>query len=134
MKFTQAILKKNWLLRKLPRSKNWIVNDTFIWYLDYDTKKEFVEIYKWFKTDFGSIPKILQSIFSPTKYLAYILHDFLYSKNWIIKDINWKNIAYTRKIADQILREAMKVEWASFLERWLVYLGVRLGGFLFFKK
>jgi hypothetical protein len=134
MKFTQAVLKKNWLLRKIPRSKYWRVEEEFVWFLDYESKKEWVEIHKWFKTDFGSIPKILQNIFNPTKYLAYILHDFLYSKEWVIRSKNWNIINYTRKEADLILLEALRVEWASIFERLFVYLGVRLGGFLFFKK
>jgi len=137
MKFTQAVLCKNWLLEKIPRSNFWKVETEFVWFIDYQTKKEYVEIHKWFKTDFWSIPKFLQNIFSPTRYLAYILHDFLYSKNGRIKEkvYDWeKYISYTRKQADKILREAMKVEWASFLERWLVYIWVRIWWKKHYKK
>ena len=134
MKFTQAVLHKNWLLKKIPRSNKWKVETEFVWFIDYNTKKEYVEIHKWFKTDFGSIPKFLQWIFSPTKYLAYILHDYLYSKNWCIKSKVTISVNYTRKDADLILRKALKVEWASKIERLFIYLWVRLFWWIKYKK
>ena len=137
MKFTQAVLHKNWLLQKIPRSNKWRVETEFVWFIDYKTKKEYVEIHKWFKTDFGSIPKILQGIFNPTRYISYILHDYLYSDFWHIKkqESEWViYLNYTRKDADKILREALKVEWASFIERWLIYIWVRIWWWKHYKK
>ena len=134
MKFTQAVLQRNWLLQKIPRSNKWKVETEFVWFIDYNTKKEYVEIHKWFKTDFGSIPKFLQNIFNPTRYISYILHDYLYSKNWCIKSKVTISVNYTRKDADLILLEALKVEWASFIERWLIYLWVRIWWAKHYKK
>jgi len=137
MKFTQAVLHKNWLLKKIPRSNKWKVETEFVWFIDYNTKKEYVEIHKWFKTDFGSIPKLLQNIFSPTEYISYILHDYLYSKNWCVKEkvYDWEiHLNYTRKFADFILIEALKVEWASKIERLFIYLWVRLFWWKYYKK
>ncbi len=122
-KFTMA-MKNNWLLKKIPRSKYWRIEEQFIWYIDYNNKDNYVVVPKWFKTDFGSIPKPLQNIYNPTKYIAYILHDYLYSPKG----------QYTRRQADSILRDALKVEWASFICRWTIYLALRIGGFLAFKN
>jgi len=56
-----------------------MVAEEFVFFVNYDTKTEFIIIPKGFKTDFGSIPKILQNIFNPTKFISYIFHDYLYS-------------------------------------------------------
>lgn len=134
MKYTSAVLQKNWLLKKIPWTNQWEVWESFVWFLDYESKKTFVEIPKGFLTDFGSIPFFMRIFMNPTKYLAYILHDFLYSRKWKIKTYNWWFCFYLRKGADDILIEAMNVEWAWFLEKLVVYVWVRLFGFLYFKK
>lgn len=137
MKYTQAVgLKNNWLLQKVSFDF-FEVSTEFIWYLDYDSKNIFVIVPKWFQTNFGSIPRIIRFIFTPTRYVWYILHDYMYTK-WVklqYQDNNeYVEVTYDRKTADKILREAIKVEWAWFIERNLIYLGVRLWGFLHFKK
>lgn len=156
MKYTSATLKKNWLLQKIPWSNYWIVKEEFIWFINYETKLSFVIIPKWFKTNFWSIPKIIQNIFSPTKYLAYVLHDYLYSKDSKIiisdhmdsfdKEIHSLRVLFeennnpkiyakpNRKFADKILIEAIKVEWWIFIERFFIYLWVRIFWFLKFNK
>lgn len=137
MKYTQAVrMHKNWLLKKISPTQ-WEVMEEFIWYLDFDSKSTYVIVPKGFITNFGSIPRIMQSIFSPTKYLSYVLHDRLYDKEWQImyEDENEIQILnYTRKESDNIMREAIKVEWGWFIEKNLIYLWVRLWGFLHFKK
>ena len=150
MKFTQAILKKNWLVQKIPCTALWEVKEEFVRYINYESKLSYVIVPKGFKTNFGSIPKIVQNIFCPTKYLWYVLHDMLYSlESKIIissidtfdkeikklrvsfnkKDKNQMIVFPSRKIADKILKESIKVEWWNFIERNLIYWAVRIGGY-----
>ena len=111
----------------------------FYWWLDYEKKREFVEVPIGFKSDIGSIPRVFWIFFDKTKYISYIMHDYLYSKKWKIQRENkLSNInhtrKYTRKEADLIFLESLSVEWAWFIEKICLYLWVRIGGFLSFKK
>ena len=133
MKFTLA-MKKNWLLKKLPNSDLFEVREEFIWYLDYSSKKEYVVIPRWFRSDFGSIPRVLRFFFNPVQYISYLLHDYGYSKNAFISIWEYKARDFTRKEADIILREALSVEWAWTLEKFCIYIWVRIFGWLHFKK
>lgn len=127
-KYTDAVrLFKNWTLLK-KGFLIFIVQEDFRWLIDYNNINYSIIVKKGFETNFWSIPKIIQNIFSPTKFLGYILHDFLYSWGEIIystpeKEIKWRP---SRKESDEILREAIRVEWAKFIERWLIYIGVRI--------
>ena len=137
MKYTNAIkLGQNWLLKKLPNTNYFEVSQPFYWFIDYKTKKEMVSIVEWFRTNFWSIPKPLRIFFNPTKYISYILHDFLYSEFWTIYETShaWIEIKYTRKEADLILLETLHLEWANILERYLIYIWVRCCWSLFFKR
>ncbi|PZM81831.1 hypothetical protein DLH72_05025 [Candidatus Gracilibacteria bacterium] len=130
MKFTEAKrkinLKKNGLLQKIPNTNNFLVLSEFFWILDYDDEfSEKIIVPKYFVTDFGSIPQFLWWFYNPTRFVAYVLHDFLYSKKYI-GDIR-------RKKADLILKEALKVEGMGKIKRNLVYLAVRIFGGLFYK-
>ena len=135
MKYTQAVtLKQNWLLKKLPNSDLFEVREEFIWYLDYKTKKEMVIVPRWFRTDFGSIPKSLRFFFNPINYIWYILHDYLYSRTAFISVWEYQGREVTRKEADMILLEALNVEWAWTIEKASIYFWVRIGGRLHFRK
>ena len=138
MRFTKALaIHQNWSLIKNLGSDLWTVNSAFIWFLDYDKKDYKIEVEKGMVSDFGSIPKILQNIFNPTKYIIYLAHDKIYknSRVWR-KESKWvlKSKVLTRKECDLVLLEWLKVEWASFIERWLVYIWVRTFWWLCFKK
>lgn len=131
MKFTDAKrkinLEKNGLLQKIPWSKNFITKSEFFWLVDYDHEfSEKIIVPKNFVTDFGSIPRFLWIFFDKTRFVSYILHDFLYSKKYC-----WN---LNRKESDKILKEALKVEWMGFFKRNLVYFWVRLFGKKFFRK
>ena len=137
MKYTIAIsLGHNWLLKKIPNTNYFEVKEPFYWYIDYNNKKEIITVYDWFKTNFWSIPAPLRIFFKPTKYIWYVLHDFLYSKLGAIykADQAWVEIEYTRKEADLILLETLHLEWANFIERFFIYIGVRCCWGLFFKR
>jgi len=55
-------------------------------------------------TDFGTIPRILRPIFSPTDHLAYVLHDYIYEKE---PDGSHR---FTREECDLILVQALIAE------------------------
>ena len=130
MKYTKAAelikLEKNWLLRKIPNSNCWEVMEYFSWIVNWKDKSGLIIVPKLFKTDFGSIPQIFWIFFNPTRYVAYILHDFLYSKKYY-----WK---LSRKEADVILYQALKVEWMWFLKRYIIYFAVRTFWRKYFRK
>lgn len=136
MKFTQAIRSKDGLLRKIW-AEEFRVEEEFVWYIDFETKNSRIIIPAWFVTNFWSIPRILRVFFNPIKFLWYILHDWLYTKNIYIQyDENGTTISVipTRKQADEILREAIKVEWGWKIERNMIYLWVRIWGFNHYER
>ena len=146
LRFTEAINRKNWLLEKIS-FKDFRIKTPFEWLIDYNNSSTYVEIKEWFVTNFWSIPSLLRAFFNPTKYIGYILHDYLYWINWkIYSDDGWVNtVYYTRRDADIILREAIKVEQKKYknykilypillIERWLIYVWVRVWGWLKYKK
>jgi hypothetical protein len=75
-----------------------------------------------FKTDFASVPRILPVIYSllgDTAHEPAVIHDYLYG------------VGLTpRIIADKVLLEAMGVMKMSWYRRWLIYAGVRAGGWV----
>ena len=84
-----------------------------------------VWIPRWFDTDFGSVPKIAQSIVSPLLAIKeFALHDFLYSP---------LNDKFTRFDADYMLDEAMGLSGYNRLTRESVIRPVRLFGWRNFK-
>lgn len=76
-------------------------------------------------TDYASIPRLLQNIFSPVgKYDGpAVLHDYLYETNGV-----------TRAQADGVLNEAMGVMGVGAVTRRLIYAGVRIGGWVPWRK
>lgn len=76
-------------------------------------------------TDFGSVPQKLWWIISPIgpATRAFVLHDYLYTVQ-----------TFTRLRADAILLEAMAVLSVSWLERSIIWLGVRAGGWAAWNK
>jgi len=148
MNFKQASLVLNWTLKEI---KHWVweVQQEFIWYIDFKTKNEYIIIPRWFLTNLGSIPRVLRGFIDYT-WLSYVLHDYLYSYKWKITvtdisiiDDSYHNISIwwdedyiipTRKEADQILEWALQVEWMQYYKTILVYIAVRLFGFLYFNN
>ena len=136
-KFTNAIeLNKNWTLMKISWTDKFIVQESFLWYLNYEKKEYYVEVEKCFKSDFWSIPKILQSIFNPTKYIIYLAHDKIY-KFPFVKSSMWgwlySSRMLSRKECDLILLEWLKVEKSKLIERYCIYIWVRIFWKMFFK-
>ncbi|WDL73873.1 DUF1353 domain-containing protein [Helicobacter winghamensis] len=80
----------------------------------------FIQTPKGFKTDFGSIPQLFQSLISPvgkpTK--AFVLHDYLCALSNAGK--------LKRKVADEVFKDALKQLGCGLLKRYLLYFGVRV--------
>ena len=132
MKYTSALkIHKNWLLRKIPWTDLFEVQESFIFYLDHKNKQGKITIPKGFKTNFWSIPRLFRPFLNRTKYIAYILHDYLWSKKAVIRF--WKeSIAPAFKQSNEILKEAMEVEWSNIIERNLVYLWLQYSWFPYY--
>ena len=117
---------KNWTVSKVWWTNYWIVDESFIWYLDYEDKNWWCIIAeKWFRTNYWSVPRILWSVFDKTKYNMYCLHDKMYSTQMKYHIWNKEFALLTRSEADMILLEWIAYEWAWFIERVCIYLWVR---------
>ena len=85
-------------------------------------KGDYICIPKGFRTDFGSIPQIFQSLISPvgkpTK--SYVLHDYLLSL--------WERGFLDRKTCDAIFKEALRVQGVGSFKRNVMYGCVRIYG------
>jgi len=134
MKFTKAVeLKHNWLLRKLKKWF-WEVQEEFVWYIDYNNKKEYVLVEVDFKTNFWSIPKFLRWFFDYMN-ITFVLHDYLYSKKGkTILVWSWIQIKPTRYESDVIMFYWLLVEWYWFFKSSLAFLWVRVFWYFRFEK
>lgn len=72
-----------------------------------------------FTTDFASVPRmpVFYMLCGNTGHRAAVLHDYLYSTQVV-----------SRKEADRLFREALREDGVSLPIRWIMWLGVRLGG------
>lgn len=106
---------------------------------DADSSRR-VRIPAGFKTDFASIPQVLRGVLPPTGTAkrpygrAAVVHDWLYQKRRIsYVDDRGRVFAVTycdRETADNVLREAMEVLGVPGHTRWVIYRGVRVGGWV----
>ncbi len=130
MLYTKAVeINKNWTLTKEIWTDLFMVQDLFIWYIDFKEKKIKATVRKGFETDFWSIPRIFWIFLNPTKYVAYILHDNCYAKKYV-EDENNRRYPITRAEADDILFEALEVEWMCWIKRIIIWLWVRIWGWI----
>lgn len=122
----------NWDLKKIIWTKYFIVSSDFLFLLIIYWKKYHIRVPKWFITDFGSIPPIF-FFFDKSRYISYILHDFLYSLIWQTISINWI-LEYDKNIADEILVAWLKAEWMIESGQVLVLLWVSIWWKPYYKK
>jgi len=134
LKYSQAIeLAKNGSIKRDIWKWTWEVTEQFVWYLNYEDKREYVVVPEWFKTNLGSVPRLMRRLIDYTN-ISFILHDWLYSEGCITLADSDIKIYCTRSMADSILREALKVEKVWFIKRWIIYLGVFLFWWIFYNK
>lgn len=121
---------KYWTVEKVVGTNLWEVDKPFIWLIDYEKPSGWaVVLEKWFRTDYGSIPRVLWLFLSPTKYNAYLIHDKLYSTHYFTHIASWTKKSITRIEADKLLIKILEYEGASFFEKLFIYAGVRIGWF-----
>jgi hypothetical protein len=117
-------------VRPLDDGSNWLVLEDF--YYDTDVRLSGpnvlrIVVPKGFVTDFASIPRALWAVVggpADGKYRKIaVVHDWLYRT---------KGLA-TRPEADAVLLEGMKFSGCSWLQRSVIYSGVRAGGWASYK-
>lgn len=91
-----------------------------------DTLERIVRVPVGFVTDFASIPRLLWNILPPTGSYgkAAVIHDMLYQHPECLTP------AVTRLQADRTLREGMIALGTGRVTRWLIFAGVRVGGWV----
>lgn len=101
------------------RPNYWVLNKSFRFILQSPPVPSVITVPAGFVTNFASVPRVLWSIFPPYSDYgkAAVVHDFLYCTE--IK---------TRKRADKLFLEAMKISGVSMWKRHLIYRAVRLFG------
>jgi len=116
--------------KKLPVRNNLDGTWTLLRQLHYISRdgRRF-DVPKFFRTDFGSIPRPLQGLpgLQPNGTPAdpcYVLHD------WFYKNLRryGPRAVCTKEQADRLLLQSLKDNGITFLRRWTIYLGVVIGG------
>ena len=84
-----------------------------------------ITVKKGFISDFASVPRIpiIYALYGDKVHRESVIHDYLYR----IKK-------YSRCAADRVFLEAMKARKKRFYIRWIMFLGVRLGGYFAFRR
>jgi hypothetical protein len=108
-------------LESLPDGRTWRLLEDFSYSTDDGAT---IRVPAGFITDLASIPRVLWRLLPPIgRYnRAAVIHDFLYAQHRGGSD------AITREQADGILYEAMTDSGVDPVTRWLVWAGVRIGG------
>jgi hypothetical protein len=111
--------------RALLDGENWELLRDLVVDVGQPGGKDHIRIKKGFVTDFGSVPGFLQFFVSPQgkSKPAYVLHDWLY-----------RNQPYNQLVCDGLLVDAMECLGVGWLQRNLVYRGLRLGGFVTYNR
>ena len=107
------------------RANQWMTHGLLVYLSDVAGRT--ITIDSGFETDLASIPRSFHWLIpvNGKHRLAAIVHDWLYAKApaWC-----------TRKVADQVLLEAMKALGESWWRRTAMYTAVRAGGWLYWRK
>ena len=116
--------------------RRWQLREPCIYYLRSPDGAEWVEAPLGFVTDFGSIPQALWWVpgLSPFGKFrrAYVIHDKLYQAP-VVRTATTARVI-DRQDADAILLEACDVLGANWLNRRIIYRGVRVGGWVAWGK
>lgn len=111
--------------RALPDGIHWELLADLVADIGKKDGKDVIVVPKGFVTDFGSIPKAFQLFVNPQgkSKTGFVLHDFMYQTQ-----------ERSQLVSDAILNEAMESAGVSWLQRFMVYRGLRLGGWLTWNK
>lgn len=99
--------------------------DDVVWF-DLETQT-FVRAHAGGVTDFASVPRIFWPIIPPygRHGHAAVIHDELYRLRGSLPERQ-----LTRADCDRIFRDIMAVDGVRWTRRWVMWLGVRIGGWL----
>ena len=118
--------------------KTWTVDQPFRYYIGAEDSGEYIDVRIGFKTNMASIPRLAQWLIPKMGKWdqGAVVHDLSYRDGYYIKDIADMPMPMklTRKRADQIFIEAMKVLNVKKWRRYLIYSGVRIGGWIAWNK
>lgn len=112
-------------IKPLPNYEKWELLEEFTYYLGSEGLGMYIRVPKGFITDFAPVPRMFWSILPPwDRYgKAAVLHDYMY-----------QNTLFIRLLCDSIFYEAMTVLKVPRWQRWLIYLGVRIGGWIPYRE
>lgn len=94
----------------------WVVAAPF--YYDSDVANRVITVPQGFPTDLASTPRIpfIYEACGNIATKAAVIHDYLYTSG-----------REPRAVADAVLREAAELAGVSWLQRWAMWAGVRIG-------
>lgn len=113
---------QNWTYQNIIWTKYFIIKIAYIFLITINWKNYIINVPEWFITDLWSIPPII-FFYDKSRYISYILHDYLYSLIGKIINIYWE-LAYDQKLADKILNIWLWVEGMS--KKWRVWVCIWL--------
>ena len=95
----------------------WILCKPLVY--ESDAAKQTITVPAGFQTDLASVLRLpfVYLLTGNTASSAAVVHDWLYSSRLV-----------SRKIADEVFREASEVSGVPAWRRWLMWAGVRVGG------
>jgi len=108
-------------LRYLKDKRLWQLLDMTCWLYE----GIFIQVPVGFLTDIASVPSIFHSVFKPygRHNRAAIIHDYLYKLRGKLPGVDYN---FSRKNADDIFLDIMKVDGVSWVFRNTMYLAVRV--------
>lgn len=109
--------------------RTWKVTKAFDYNVDLDNRIQgIITIPEGFITDFASIPRVLWNILPPVGEYgeAAVVHDYLYVVGGHVPEWQW--MTFTKKDADQIFLQAMKLLTVPWYQRYPMYQAVRWFG------
>lgn len=110
----------------LPDGVNWELHDNLVIDLGLPDVTDLLTIPTGFVTDFGSIPWFIPNWIANPEGKAkrsYAMHDYLY-----------RNQLNDQLVDDALLNEGMIVDGVNWFQRFTVYRGLRLGGWVTWDK
>lgn len=114
------------IVEDLQDGVHWKLDEPLLVDLGLPNTADILTIPSGFITDFGSIPAWIPNwIANPLGKAkrSFVMHDYLY-----------QNQLFTQLVDDALLNEGMIVDGVNWFQRFTVYRGLRLGGWLVWGK
>ena len=109
------------IVTPMPDGRRWKLLRPFSYHVGSKYSDDAITVPRDFITDFASIPQLLW---------MWLPYWGKYGKAAVIHDYIYKTKSRTRKEADKIFKEAMIVSGTRKWKASLMYLGVRIGGWM----